>query len=800
MTFSSKKFIFQNKAETLYKLSKVLTNSTIPEFMHFCVSEWNDSSKSVLKQIIRKFKCGKLAVRSSASCEDIETFSMAGRFYSVLNLDANDHVALVGGIKKVIESFEKSADSCSTTENKFIVQEMVESVSMSGVLFTQDLNTGAPYYVINYDDESGRTDTVTAGIQYSNRTLYVARKHVKELRSDRFVALLKAVEEIEKITGHDSLDIEFAIDTSSQVYLLQARPITTWNNWNRGISLAVEDSIKRIKLFVEEKMRPLPNIYGSRSIFGQMPDWNPSEMIGSSPRPLALSLYRKIITDSAWRRGRKLMGYAEPPGAPLMSSLCGKPYIDVRFSFHSFLPAGLSPVISNKLVNAYLNRLAENRDLHDAIEFEIALTAYTPDFNEKLDTFYPHLLNDREREELSKALFELTNNLIHGRVAPIDSELIKINHLEEIRKSLVDQLSCTEIYTASALLDACIDYGTIPFSILARHAFIGKSFLNSMLNHGVLSRTEAMQFENSIKTVAGEFVEDLDKYASGELDKIDFMHKYGHLRAGTYNIMALRYEQRPDIISRPQLENNYINKKEDFRLSDIQENEMRMILAGAGFEIEPIELLEYIKNSVVAREYSKFVFTRTLSDAIECVSSWGEKMGLNREELSYIPIEAILESRVVAQGRDVESYLRRKSQLESDNHKIALALHLPHIIDSPEDIAIVPLLLHKPNFITQKNVSGEIVLLDSNDKDTPNLTNKIVLIEGADPGYDWIFSRNVVGLITKYGGANSHMAIRCAEFSIPAAIGCGEQIFDRVQRFNHLELNCSENIIHPVDV
>ena len=33
---------------------------------------------------------------------------------------------------------------------------------MSGVIFTRDLVTGSPYYVINYDDESGSTSSVTS--------------------------------------------------------------------------------------------------------------------------------------------------------------------------------------------------------------------------------------------------------------------------------------------------------------------------------------------------------------------------------------------------------------------------------------------------------------------------------------------------------------------------------------------------------------------------------------------------------------------------------------------------------------
>ena len=69
------------------------------------------------------------------------------------------------------------------------------------------------------------------------------------------------------------------------------------------------------------------------------------------------------------------------------------------------------------------------------------------------------------------------------------------------------------------------------------------------------------------------------------------------------------------------------------------------------------------------------------------------------------------------------------------------------------------------------------------------------MIEGADPGYDWIFTYNIKGLITKYGGVNSHMAIRCAEFLIPAAIGCGEQRFEELIKANQILLDCATRIV-----
>ena len=79
--------------------------------------------------------------------------------------------------------------------------------------------------------------------------------------------------------------------------------------------------------------------------------------------------------------------------------------------------------------------------------------------------------------------------------------------------------------------------------------------------------------------------------------------------------------------------------------------------------------------------------------------------------------------------------------------------------------------------ITQKIINGEVIL----EKNilSKNIANKIICIESADPGYDYLFSKNIKGLITCYGGANSHMAIRCAEIGIPAVIGCGEQSFNK---------------------
>jgi phosphoenolpyruvate-protein kinase (PTS system EI component) len=73
-----------------------------------------------------------------------------------------------------------------------------------------------------------------------------------------------------------------------------------------------------------------------------------------------------------------------------------------------------------------------------------------------------------------------------------------------------------------------------------------------------------------------------------------------------------------------------------------------------------------------------------------------------------------------------------------------------------------------------------------------------VLIPQADPGYDWLFGQRIAGLVTLYGGANSHMAIRAAEFGLPAAIGIGEQRYRSLAKAAVLELSPANGTLRVV--
>ena len=65
-----------------------------------------------------------------------------------------------------------------------------------------------------------------------------------------------------------------------------------------------------------------------------------------------------------------------------------------------------------------------------------------------------------------------------------------------------------------------------------------------------------------------------------------------------------------------------------------------------------------------------------------------------------------------------------------------------------------------------------------------------MFIRAADPGYDFLLSKKIGGLITQFGGANSHMAIRCAELGIPAVIGVGEQNYMEWSKYKRVTIDC----------
>ncbi len=780
------------KAETLEFLSTLAYN--VPVVYFFTVEEWNNKSGEIIKKIKNIFNDGKLAIRSSTKAEDTADSSMAGAFESVLNVNM-DNESLIKAIDYVINSFDDDIT------NQILVQPMVENVAMSGVIMTHVLDDGSPYHVVNYDDSTGLTDTVTSGSSI-NKTVYIYNGVNKEDFDSPFLLLvLDLIRKLQKTFENIPLDIEFAIDNSMKMHLLQVRKITTINNWNKFVSDQVSKRMLFLKDYVGQLMNKRPKLFGERTLLGFMPDWNPAEMIGVVPHPLAMSLYRELITKRVWSIAREEMGYRKMPHVELMVSLFGRAYIDVRNSINSFLPEGLSDIISEKMVNAYIKRLDKHPHLHDKIEFEVVHTSYDFDFEKNFLERYNNVLTREEFLEYKGLLRSITQNAIDNSYNSTLSKALRDIEILKIKQSKAELFENTSFSIAdriNTLIDECRNYGTIPFSIIARHGFIAENLLRSLINNNAVTADRVKEFKSSFKTIAGEMSDDFRKVLNNNISKEDYLKKYGHLRPGSYDILSPTYSNRKDLFdgkSRDRPEN-----RNDFILSKSEKSAINILIGEHGFnKIKADDLFEYAKKSIIGREYAKFVFTKHLSNILESIAAWGKNEGFSREELAMLTINDVLSVLFAPLTDDIKSFYERKVEKAINNYSIASSFKLSYLIRSIRDVHIVPMQRSAANFIGDKRIEAEIVELTPYTKEIPSLENKIVCIEGADPGYDWIFTRNIAGLITKYGGANSHMAIRSAEYNLPAAIGCGEQPFNRVVAAKKCLLDCQRKNLEPIE-
>lgn len=800
-------FRFGSKAETLVELDGSSISATIPAFVFFSVGEWEKNRDRVIDMVQKRFGVAQIAIRSSGVQEDGESHSAAGQFCSVLDVSSGRREEIREATERVIQSFVGTQLE-NRLENQILYQEYISQVLMSGVAFTRELNTGAPYYIINYDDQTGATDTVTAGGQYSNRTLVICRNAASSVASPRFKSLVLAIQTIEEVTSTDKLDIEFAVDETLTVNIFQVRRITNTKSWKKNFDKDLYKVVSKIKEDVRKGAETISDIAGAATVYGQMPDWNPAEIVGRAPRPLAFSLYRHLITDSVWSAARAEMGYVNIDTAPLVISLGGQPFVDVRLSFNSLLPDTVPFLLRSKLINEWICRLAKMPELHDKVEFEVAISSFIFDLRDRIEQLYPGKFSSGEISVFADALVEHTNKLLSQEQYAISTELASIFELDrtlgEIRKVNAPKWDTEQI---RQMCDLTIRQGTLPFAKLARHAFIAMNLLKSLVRVSSLCEQDVACILLSTTTVAGEFKSDCQRVGTSELTEAEFMEKYGHLRPGTYDILSKRYDQRESSVFFTS-NDPIVESKPAYLLPNDRLQKIETKLREAELDISAQKLIDYVRDAVTAREYSKFVFTKGVSEVIEYITEWGRMNNFSREQLSFLEIEDILladESIGVQRApRDSRRELTKSISTRKKEFQITSALRLPQLICEDRDVEVIPLRVERPNFISDGSISGRCVHISSqNDISTEDggvegLDRAIVLIENADPGFDWIFSHNIAGLITKFGGANSHMAIRCAEFGLPAAIGCGEQIFERIYGSDAVELNCAEGHIRTL--
>ncbi|QGA69463.1 pyruvate, water dikinase [Sulfolobus sp. E11-6] len=268
---------YETSEEASERIKQLIKNAKMPEkLVSMIYQAYDELSKKVGKEIL-------VAVRSSATAEDIETASFAGQQDTYLNVTKDE---LIDRIKDVWASLynaraieyrkSKGIDNLSVLI-AVVIQKMVNSRS-AGVMFTLHPVTGDEKYIM-IESNWGLGESVVSGmvtpdeVLIEKSTLRIAEKKVsnknikivydKQLKKNVTITLDEKESRSMSITDEEAIelaklalkieehykrpmDIEWAIDNDlsfpENIFIVQARPETFWSSKKKETKSAVEKS------------------------------------------------------------------------------------------------------------------------------------------------------------------------------------------------------------------------------------------------------------------------------------------------------------------------------------------------------------------------------------------------------------------------------------------------------------------------------------------------------------------------------------------------------------------------------
>ena len=731
---------YGNKAKNLEYVAKN-TDIEIPYFKEIYLNDLNN-----IENIVDSFS-QKIMIRSNSSSEDKEYSSSAGKYLSIGPIERND-------LETIKKSWEMVVNSYEEQDNQSVIfQNYIENAKSVSVLTSYKVGSDSAYRTFStyYGSE---TDAITSGKYSEINNFFMHRSFdVLPKKYEKYNVYLKIITKLEDLFKNKQLDIEMVLDKNNSPQLLQVRPLMG-KKLNKESIFEEKDIIDRNLKNYKKLNKTTADRFGTNQIYSNMSDMNPAEMIGKKPDNIAFGLYKFMFTDTTWNIQRGEFGYRKYSGGKLMELFNNVAYINVNHSLNSFLTRNLQKESCEEIINYQLNKLKENPHLHDSIEFDISRSSYIFDTVEEFSKEYKNIIDPNE-------IIQWHNDLV--QINTKNKSTLEKN--KKIILSTFSKLNKGFEYSKKENIKLIRDTMALPFTHHSRLGFVYFAQLNSLLKKEVITEDQKKLLLLSVNSISTKMKADAYEVKIGKKTLEGFLDVYGHIRAGNYNLLSSNLKNNLNFTE--SLINNSEQPLEGNILpNDIYKNIEKYFMTNE-IPLKASAWVDMFQEGISTRENSKFYYTKGIDGILNEV---GEKNISDSELFGLLDIEF---------NEENTSDMRLKNVL------------MPDLITSNEDFYIYEEMSKNGNYIGQGTVIGDVLLIDNEANRPNNLENKIVVIPAADPGWDWIFNYKIKSLVTKYGGPNSHMAIRCAEHNIPAILGVGENNFMVISNSKSLKIDFS---------
>ncbi len=737
--------------------------------------------------------CPPVAVRSSATAEDLPGMSFAGQYESFLNIQGED--ALIQSIKNCWASLWndraltyriKQSISNENLAHGIVVQEMIIA-EKSGILFTANpLNGRRDQMLLNASWGIG--EAIVSGEvtpdqwvmdKEKNMILetHIAQKKCMTLQTPKGVTLVKTPEELHEQSSLNEDEVLHLLDLGNKVeqyfgspqdiewsyqegrfYLVQARPVTS----------------------LYPMPQPAPGKEGLR-IFINMNNY--SQAMKEPFTPMGESVIKAMVEGMVVQLGKKTK---QKPNMWWYQDLGGRLFIDItdfmrtEKSWNKFK----MPDDTDKdpmTTRALLQLLQRNKE-------EI--------INPRKAVSFLPVVNLR----MLRLLLKIARQYMCGIFSPIKAreKAIELGEsiIDRIQKelknlhSMEDQLEYIENHAFKIFLDG---FGIV-FYVAVSSGYIGKT--KKILEKYGLDTSSLNLVEQSVPysvtTEMGMEILELARHYHKSQKNPDpqdevvqaFIKKYGHRSLIELDVGAITWKEDPsyvvDLISSSMDPSIYEKGLQRFHKGKVEAEEAINAITQSLVEKGKKRLAKKVEKMLISfremfgiREYPKFFTRKFLSLYREVLIEIGEK--LTQEGRLQNPLDVFyLTLEDIRSKSDLKNKAQQNHEIFQRNHK----LRAPRLLTSTGESVYSPKEDSSPHLLSGVAVSpgvteGYVKVLASPDEGSRLEKGDILVTVGTNPAWTPLFLA-LGGLIMETGGPISHGSVVAREYGLPAVAGVSD--------------------------
>ena len=703
--------------------------------------------------LLTSFSANKLyAVRSSATVEDGQVHSFAGRFETYLNvshedlLEAIENCLLSLYTPSALHYFLEKEVPLQDAKMVVIVQEMVAS-SLSGIYFTASplgainehqivLGSGLgdavvedriPTTMVTYHPKEGLTS-----IQKSPNSPVVTDQHIKKL-TDCAKTLIT--------TFGPYLDIEFAFE-QEELYLLQVRPITT---------------IKTDQLIILDNSNIVESYPGLSS-----------PLTISFVQEAYSSIFRSLAKRLVGSNNHILAAY-EPVFQNMVSPINSRLYYQIQnwYQLLHLLP------FSKQIIPIW-------QDMLGISDLNIPDSKQKISLLDKIGVAWRILRAFHRSHKAMKELeqeFQTVEAFFHNHYQPENT----IDQQEKLYQTLHESILANWDLTLINDLYAFVHVGflkKITGSEVIQSDIAGIEAIESMKPALALEKIQEtlnndpeiqMELHELLQLTEAELTDRLtvaDSFLTQSL--VDFIHLYGDRAPEELKLETKTFRSHPSTLL------NYLRQEKcpqlQYSTEQISSKQRRTSFIGRWLKKRALTGISY-------RESSRLNRTRIYGMVRQIFRGIGQDLAHQNiidqaDDIFYLTKEEIFSHQDTLSFHQLIA--NRKAKMLEDQE-----ITLPRRLIFNQ--TIVEKKPSQTNHLVQEHsdklrgigcsegiVEGEVLIVETI-QDLPNLQNKILITKMTDPG--WIYAlMQAKGVIAEQGSLLSHTAIISRELGIPSIV------------------------------